>query len=57
MDRIMSASIILLDQNFNANDVDLMVFEPCLIPRRRSLGGNGWQIDEKEVRNNSLDQE
>ena len=29
IDRIMSASIILLDQNFNANHVDKMVFEPC----------------------------
>ena len=24
----MSTSIILLDRNFNANDVDIMVFEP-----------------------------
>ena len=31
MDRIMSASIILLDQNFNANDVDIMVFQPCIL--------------------------
>ena len=30
MDRIMSTSISLLDQNFNANDVDIMVFEPCV---------------------------
>ena len=27
MDRIMSTSIILLDQNFSANYVDIMVFE------------------------------
>ena len=42
MDRIMSTSIILLDQNFNANDVDIdiMVFEACvLFLPRRSLGG------------------
>ena len=39
MNRIMSTSIILLDQNFNANDVDLMVFEPSVLsPPRRSLG-------------------
>ena len=31
MDRIMSASIILLDQNSNENDVDIMVFEPCVL--------------------------
>ena len=37
MDRIMSTSIILLDQNSNANDVDIMVFDPSvLLPR---LGG------------------
>ena len=41
MDRIMSTSIILLDQNFSANDVDIMVFEPSVLfpPHRRSLGG------------------
>ena len=27
----MSTSIILLDQNFNANDVDIMVFEPSVL--------------------------
>ena len=31
IDRIMSTSIILLDQNSNANDVDIMVFEPCVL--------------------------
>ena len=31
MDRIMSTSIILLDQNFSANDVDIMVFEPSVL--------------------------
>ena len=37
----MSTSIILLDENFNANDVDIMVFEPCVClisPCRRSAG-------------------
>ena len=27
----MSTSIILLDQNFNANDVDIMAFEPSVL--------------------------
>ena len=27
----MSTSIILLDQSFNANDVDIMVFEPSVL--------------------------
>ena len=27
----MSTSIISLHQNFNANDVDIVVFEPCLL--------------------------
>ena len=27
----MSTSIIFLDQNFNANDVDIMVFEHCVL--------------------------
>ena len=31
MDRIMSTSINLLDQNFNANYVDIMVFEPSVL--------------------------
>ena len=37
----MSTSIILLDQNFNANDVDIMVFEPCVLfpPVAVFLGG------------------
>ena len=36
----MSTSIILLDQTFSANDVDIMVFEPsALFHPRRSLGG------------------
>ena len=39
MDRIMSTSLILLEQTFNANDVDIMVFEPSVLSPRRSLGG------------------
>ena len=36
----MSTSIILLDQNFNANDVDIMEFEPCvLFPPAAVWGG------------------
>ena len=51
----MSTSIILLDQNFNANDVDIMVFEPSVIlkrppPPRRSLGGG---IDDMVPDNHS----
>ena len=44
MDRIMSASIILLDQNFNANYVDIMVFEPSVLfppPPAAVWGGGG----------------
>ena len=33
----MSTSIILLDQNFNANDVDMMVFEPCVLSPGREM--------------------
>ena len=38
----MSTSIILLDQNFNANDIDIMVFESVLSPPPRppQVGGN-----------------
>ena len=40
MDRIMSTSIVLMDQNFNGNDVDIMVFEPSvLFSPHRSWGG------------------
>ena len=35
----MSTSIILLDQNFNANDVDIMVFEPCVLFPPAAVGG------------------
>ena len=48
MDRIKSTSIIILDQNFNANYVDIMVFEPSVLfpppPRRRLRRGelNTW---------------
>ena len=42
MDRIMSTSIIILDQNFNANYVDIMVFEPSvLFPPPPQFGGGG----------------
>ena len=42
MDRIMSTSTILLDKNSNANNVDIMVFEPSLLfPPCRSIGGGG----------------
>ena len=42
-DRIMSTSSVLLDQNFNANDVDLMVFEPSvLFPPPQFGGGGRW---------------
>ena len=38
----MSALIILLDQNFNANYVDIMVFEPSvLFPPAAVWGGGG----------------
>ena len=36
----MSTSIILLDQNSNANDADIMVFEPSLIFPLPQFGGN-----------------
>ena len=41
MDRIMSTSIILLDQNFNANYVEIMVFEPSFLfpPHQPQFGG------------------
>ena len=45
MDRIMSTSIILLDQNSNANDVDSVVFEPCVLfpsPQFFFGGGDRW---------------
>ena len=47
----MSTSTILLDQKFNANDVDIMVFEPCVLFRRRRLGGglNTWSVKLEEV--------
>ena len=37
----MSTSIILLDQNFNANDVDIMVFEPCVLFPSAAVWGGG----------------
>ena len=42
MDRIMSTSIIILDQNVNANHVDTRVFEPsALFPPAAVWGGGG----------------
>ena len=41
MDRIMSTSIILLDQNFNANDVDIMAFEPSVLFPLAAVWGGG----------------
>ena len=35
----MSKSIILLDQNFNANSVDIMVFEPSVLFPPAEVGG------------------
>ena len=37
----MSTSIILLHQNFNANDVDIMVFEPSVLFPPAAVGGGG----------------
>ena len=35
----MSTSIISLDQNFNANDVDIIVFEPYVLFSPAAVGG------------------
>ena len=37
----MSTSVILLERNFSANDVDIIVFEPCFLSfhYRGRLGG------------------
>ena len=48
----MSTSNIILDQNFNANYVDIMVFEPSvLIPPAAVWGGgvklNTWPNERK----------
>ena len=38
-------SIVLLDQNFNANDVDIMVFEPsALFPTAAVVWGKFWGL-------------
>ena len=39
MNRIMSTSIILLDQTFNANDVEIMIFEPSVLFPNQFGGG------------------
>ena len=44
MDRIMSTSIFLLDQNSNANDVDMMVFEPASYPPCGCLGNTEHMV-------------
>ena len=41
MDRIMSTSIIVLDQTFNANYVDIMVFEPSVLFPPAAVWGGG----------------
>ena len=41
----MSTSIILLDQNFSANDVDIMVFEPSVLLPPPQFGGGGGVDD------------
>ena len=49
MDRIMSISITLLDQNFSVNDVDIMVFEPSVLfpPPQFFLGGGVDEMVQK----------
>ena len=42
MDRIMSTSIILLDQNFNTNYVDIIVFKPSVLLPLAALYINRW---------------
>ena len=42
MDKSMTTSITLLDQKFNANHVNIMVFEPCILfPPAAAWGGGG----------------
>ena len=40
MDKIMSTSIILLDHNSNANDVDIMAFELRVLFHPAAVWGN-----------------
>ena len=49
MDRIMSTSVVSLELNSNANDVDIMVFELCVLFPLPPRGGG--EIDDM-VRNN-----
>ena len=37
----MSTSIILLDKNFNVNDVDIMIFEPSALFPPAAVEGGG----------------
>ena len=49
----MLTSIILLDQDFNTNDVDItnsMVFEPFVLLTPRPLGGNKTHGPTNQVR-------
>ena len=55
----MSKSVILLDQNSNANDVGIMVFVPCvLFPPYRVWGGGEDdmvpQLEKSILSNNIL---
>ena len=44
MGRIMSTSITLLDQNSNANDVDIMVFEPSVLLIPGAVWGTDYMV-------------
>ena len=50
----MSTSIISLDQNFNANDVDIMVFESCALFSPSSLGGIEHMVPRPEFKNDKV---
>ena len=49
MDSIKSISIVLMDQNFNANDVNLMV-KLCLFPVAAAWGGGTTMEGKAPVR-------
>ena len=51
LDRIMSTSNILLDQNVNANDVDIMVFEPSVLFSPAAVRGGGFIDDMVQALN------
>ena len=50
----MSTSFILLEQNFTANDVAIMVFEPSILSPRRSLGGIDDIVQGIALKNRNL---